>query len=51
MGADAIRGGGRRREVKTAKRIARAALAFAFGVLAAPLLPFVLAWFAGKEDE
>ena len=44
-------GEGRRREVKTAKRIARAALAFAFGVLAAPLLPFVLAWFAGKEDE
>ena len=35
--------------MKTAKRIARAA--FAFGVLAAPLLPFVLAYFAGKEDE
>lgn len=37
--------------MKTAKRMARAALAFAFGVLAAPLLPFVLAYFAGKEDE
>lgn len=37
--------------MKTAKRIARAALAFAFGVLAAPLLPFLLAWFAAKEDE
>ena len=40
--------------MKTAKRIARAAFAFAFGVLAAPLLPllpFLLAWFAGKEDE
>ena len=49
MGAVAIRG--RRREVKTAKRIARAALAFAFGVLAAPLLPFLFAWFAAKEDE
>ena len=41
----------RRREVKAAKRIARAALAFAFGVLVAPLLPFMLAWFAAKEDE
>lgn len=37
--------------MKAAKRMARAALAFAFGVLAAPLLPFLLAWFAGKEDE
>ena len=35
--------------MKAAKRIARAALAF--GVLAAPLLPFLLAWFAAKEDE
>lgn len=37
--------------MKAAKRIARAAFAFAFGVLAAPFLPFLLAWFAGKEDE
>ena len=37
--------------MKAAKRIARAALAFAFGVLAAPLLPFVLAYFAGKDAE
>ena len=27
------------------------ALAFAFGVLVAPLLPFLFAWFAAKEDE
>ena len=37
--------------MKTAKRIARAAFAFAFGVLAAPILSFMLAWFTGKEDE
>ena len=37
--------------MKTAKRIARAAFAFAFGVLVAPLLPFLLAWFAGKDAE
>ena len=37
--------------MKTAKRIARAALAFAVGVLAASLLPFLFAWVAAKEDE
>ena len=37
--------------MNTAKRIARAALACTFGVLVAPLLQFVLAWFAAKEDE
>ncbi len=37
--------------MKAAKRIARAALAFAFGVAVALAVPFVLAWFAGKEDE
>ena len=37
--------------MKAARRIVRAALAFAFGVLAAPILPFLLAWFAAKEDE
>ena len=52
MGADAIRGRGRRREVRLLQRILVTALAFVVGVLLMPLAPFLMAWlFWGETDE
>ena len=52
MGADALRGGGRRLKVKLAQRILVTALAFWIGVLLMPLTPVLMAWlFWGETDE
>lgn len=52
MGADALRGEGRRREVRFLQRILVTALAFVVGVLLMPLTPFAMAWlFWGESDE